>query len=79
MRKKIKRWIGIKIIKLIREKNTYKKRIMRDVLLEQEYIDKMNLMKGDIRDLLLKLNKKDRDNWLKKRGGKYEGFDIKKK
>lgn len=76
---KIKSSLLIKIAKLRKEIKSYKKRITDDVLKEQEYIDKITLMQGEIRELLLKLPKDDRELWLKTKGEKDERYFTKKK
>lgn len=76
---KIKGWLLVKIARYRKQIKTYKEKIADNVLKEQEYIDKMNLMQNDIRELLLNLSKEDRINWLKKKGKEYEGYFNKKK
>lgn len=76
---KIKGSLVLKIAKLRKEIKAYKKKITDNVLIEQEYIDKITLMQNDIRELLLKLSKEDRELWLKKKGNNYEGHTPKKK
>lgn len=76
---KIKGSLVLKIAKLRKEIKAYKKKITDNVLIEQGYIDKITLMQNDIRELLLKLSKEDRELWLKKKGNNYEGHTPKKK
>lgn len=76
---KLKGSLVLKIAKLKKEINTYKERIAQDVLKEKEYIDKINLMQDDIRQLILKLSKEERELWLKKKGKEYERHTPKKK
>lgn len=76
---KLKGILVLKIAKLRKEIKAYKERIAEDVLREQEYIDKMNLLQGDIRELLLKLPKEERELWLKERNKKNERHTPKKK
>ena len=77
--KKIQQSLTLKILKLKKEIRAYKNRITQDVLKEQEYIDKMSLMQDDIRQLLLKLPKEERELWLKEKGKDYERHTPKKK
>ena len=74
---KLKGVLVLKIAKLRKEIKAYKQRLADDVLKEQEYIDKITLMENDIRELLLKLSKEDRDEWMK--GKNYERYFNKKK
>lgn len=76
---KIKGWLLVKIAKYRKEIKAYKERIAEDVLEKQKLIDKMNIMQGDIRKLLLKLPKEDRELWLKEKGKDYERHTPKKK
>ena len=76
---KIKGLLVLKIAKLKKEIKAYKERILQDVLKEQEYIDKINLLELDIRELLLKLPKEERELWLKERNKKNERHTPKKK
>lgn len=76
---KLKGILVLKIAKLRKEIKVYKERIAEDVLREQEYIDKMNIMQGEIRELLLKLSKEERELWLKERNKKNERHTPKKK
>ena len=76
---KLKGILVLKIAKLRKEIKAYKERITEDVLREQDYIDKMNLLQGDIRELLLKLPKEERELWLKERNKKNERHTPKKK
>lgn len=76
---KIKGWLLVKIARYRKQIKTYKEKIADNILKEQEYIDKMNLMQNDIRELLLKLSKEDRNNWLKQKGKEYERYFNKKK
>lgn len=76
---KLKGFLVVKIAKLRNEIKAYKKTIEDGILKEQQYIDKMNIMKDDIRQLLLKLSKEDREEWLKKKGEQYERHNSKKK
>ena len=76
---RIKSNLLIKIAKLRKEIKAYKKKIIDNVLIEQQYIDKITLLQGDIRELLLKLSKEDRELWLKCKGEKSERDNNKKK
>lgn len=76
---KIKGWLLVKIAKYRKEIKAYKERITEDVLEKQKLIDKMNIMQGDVRELLLKLPKEDRELWLKEKGKDYERHTPKKK
>lgn len=76
---KIKGWLLVKIAKYRKEIKAYKERIAEDVLEKQKLIDKMNIMQGDVRELLLKLPKEDRELWLKEKGKDYERHTPKKK
>lgn len=76
---KIKGFLVLKIAKYRKEIKAYKERLAEDVLREQKYIDKINLMQADIRELLLKLSKEERELWLKKKGKDYEGHTPRKK
>lgn len=76
---KIRGFLIIKIAKLRREIKAYKERILEDTIREQEYIDQMNIMQDEIRQLILKLPKEERELWLKKKGKKYERHTPKKK
>ena len=58
---RIKRLLIIKIAELRKEIKTYKERITDDVIKEREYIDKITLLEGEIRDLKLKI--KDLEKW----------------
>lgn len=74
---KIKGFLVLKIAKLRKEIKAYKERLAEDVIREQEYIDKISLMQSDIRDLLLKLPKEEREEWMK--GKNYERYFTKAK
>lgn len=76
---KLKGILVLKIAKLRKEIKAYKKRIDEDILREQDYIDKLNLLQGDIRELLMKLSKEERELWLKGRNKKNERHTPKKK
>lgn len=76
---KVKGWLLVKIAKLRRENKAYRKRIADDVIVEHQLIDKISLMQDDIRQLLLKLPKEERELWLKKKGKEYERHTPKKK
>lgn len=76
---KIRGFLIIKIAKLRREIKAYKERILEDTLREQDYIDQMNIMQDDIRQLILKLSKEERELWLEKKGKKNERHTPKKK
>lgn len=75
---KIKGWLLVKLAKARRETRIYKDKLAESVLKEQEYIDKINLMQDDVRQLLLKLDAPDRELWLKKEGREYARFTTKK-
>ena len=76
---RIKSSLLIKIAKLRKEIKAYKRKITENALNEQAYIDRITLMQGNIRELLLKLSKEDRELWLKEHGGNDERYIIKKK
>lgn len=76
---KIKGWLLVKIAKYRKEIKAYKMRIDEDILREQEYIDMINLLQDDIRQLTLKLPKEERELWLKERNKKNERHTPKKK
>lgn len=76
---KIRENLVFKIVKLRREIKIYKKKIINSILKEQEYIDKITLMQNDVRELLLKLSKEDRELWSKEKGKDYEKHTPKKK
>ena len=76
---KIRGFLIIKIAKLRKKIKAYEDRILEDALKEQEYIDEMNLMKDEIRQLILKLPKEERDAWLKRKEKKNERHFFKKK
>ena len=75
---KIKGWLLVKIAKYRKEINAYKNRITEDVLEKRKLIDKINLLENDVRKLLLKLPKDERELWLKERN-KNERHTPKKK
>ena len=77
--KEFKEYLIVKTIKYKRESKLYKKKYEENTLNERQYIDKINLMQDDIRQLLLKLSKEERELWLKKKGKDYEGHTPKKK
>lgn len=76
---KIKGMLVVKIAKLRKEIRAYKERVIEDTLKEQEYIDQMNIMQDEIRQLILMLPEKERELWLEKKGKKYERHTSKKK
>lgn len=76
---KIRGFLIIKIAKLRREIKAYKERILEDALREQDYIDKINIMQDEIRQLILKLPKEEREAWLKRKDKKNERHLFKKK
>lgn len=76
---KLKGVLVLKIARLRKEIKAYKKRIDEDILREQDYIDKINLLQVDIRELLMKLSKEERELWLKERNKKNERHTPKKK
>ena len=76
---KIRGFLIFKIIKLEKEIRAYRKKIADNALIEQQYIDKMKLLEIDVRDLLLKLSKDERELWLKERNKKNERHTPKKK
>ena len=76
---KIKGWLLVKLAKARRETNAYKEKLAEAVLKEKDYIDKINLMQNDVRQLLLKLDEPDRELWLKKEGREYARFTTKTK
>ena len=76
---KLKGLLLVKIAKYRKEIKAYKDRIANDVLLHQELIDKINLMQDDIRQLLLKLPKEERELWLRERNRENERHTPKKK
>ena len=75
---KIRGFLVIKIMKYRKEIKIYKDKLADNVLKEREYIDKMNLMQDEIRQLLLKLTKEERELWLKEKGKDYERHTPKK-
>jgi len=54
LKNKINGYLIVKIIKLRKQIKIYKERIAKDVLKEQEYIDKITLLENEIRELKLK-------------------------
>ena len=73
---------GILIFKIVRYRKQikiFKERITQDVLKEHEYIDKINLLQDDIRQLTLMLPKEQKELWLKEKGKQYERYFTKKK
>lgn len=76
---RIKNSLILKIAKLRKEIKAYKRKITENALNEQAYIDRITLMQGNIRELLLKLSKEDRELWLKEHGGNDERYITKKK
>lgn len=76
---KLKGVLVLKIAKLRKEIKAYKERLAEDVLKEQELIDKINILEDNIRQLLLKLSKEERELWLKERNKKNERHTPKKK
>ena len=76
---KLKGFLVLKIAKLRREIKAYKERLADDVLEKQDLIDKIKLLELDVRDLLLKLPKDERELWLKERNKKNERHTPKKK
>jgi len=76
---KIKGILVLKIAKLRKELKIYKEKIAEDVIEKRQLIDKISLMQDDIRQLLLKLPKEERELWLKERNRKDERYTPKKK
>ena len=68
----------VKIVKYRNELKIYKQKVEQIDFIEKRYIDEMNLLKDDIRQLLLKLPKQERELWLKERN-KSERIISKKK
>lgn len=57
LKTRIKGWLIVKIAKLRRDNKTLKNKLEELVLKEQDYIDKMNLMKSELRKLRLENEK----------------------
>lgn len=55
IKSKINGWLLVKLGKTKKENKVLRKKIAEDVLKEQEYIDKITLMQGQIRSLKLKV------------------------
>lgn len=79
LKAKLKEAMLLKITKLKKQIKAYKYRVDQDIIKEQEYIDKINLLQDDARQLLLKLSKEERELWLKERNKKNERHTPKKK
>lgn len=75
---KIKGFLVLKIARYRKEIKAYKTKLTNNAIIEQGLIDKITLLENDIRDLLLKLPKEEKDNWLMERN-KNERYFTKKK
>ena len=77
MKIKVKGWLLVKLAKARKEVRILKERITDDVLETQKYIDEISNKDRLIRDLLLKLNDEERNEWLKEHN--YERYFNKAK
>lgn len=57
LKTRIKGWLIVKITKLRKDNKILKNKLSELVLKEQDYIDKMNLMKNELRKLRLENEK----------------------
>ncbi len=74
---KIKGWLLVKLAKARKEVRILKERITDDVLETQKYVDEIANKDRLIRDLLLKLDEEEKNEWLKENN--YERYFDKKK
>lgn len=77
IRFKIKGSLLVKLAKARKDVKVLKERITEDVLETQKYIDEISNKDMLIRDLLLKLNEEERNDWLKEHN--YERYFNKTK